>query len=231
MSLSALATSAASQDNFATQVLSQLKHDILSGYFNPGEKLRMTRLKERYQVGVSPLREALSQLLVEQLVVVENQRGFKVHPTSQEELKDIYQTRASIEALCVEQAITLGDDAWEASILAAAHQLKKAAPLLDNTLLNRQRWEKLHHNFHTAICLGCQSPTLMHVRLGLYEKASRYRNLWLKQKMVESTVFDASMQEHNELVERLLNRDKEQAVALITSHLQAPFRLLKDCQF
>ncbi len=231
MTLSALTTQAPSQDNFATQVLSQLKQDILSGFYNPGEKLRMARLKERYNVGVSPLREALSQLLVEQLVVVENQRGFKVHPTSGAELQDIYQTRAAIEALCVGQAIDLGDDAWEASILAAAHQLKKSAPLLDDTLQNSQQWEKLHHNFHTAICLGCQSPTLMQVRLGLYEKASRYRNLWLKQHMVDNAVFDANFKEHDELVETLLQRDKEKAVDMISSHLLAPYVLLKDSQF
>ena len=120
-----------SSDNFATQVLGQLKQDILTGYFKPGAKLKMARLKERYQVGVSPLREALSQLLVEQLVIVENQRGFTVHPISAEEMKDIYHTRAQIEGLCVSQAVELGDDAWEAGILAAAHQLKKSAALLD----------------------------------------------------------------------------------------------------
>jgi len=57
-----------SPDNYAAQVLGQLKHDILTGYFQPGEKLVMARLKQHYQVGVSPLREALSRLLVEQLV-------------------------------------------------------------------------------------------------------------------------------------------------------------------
>ncbi len=218
-------------NNFATQVLIQLKQDILSGFFAPGEKLRMARLKERYAVGVSPLREALSQLLVEQLVVVENQRGFKVHPTSQAELQDIYQTRASIEALCVGQAIEQGDDAWEAGILAAAHQLKKSAHLLDNTLDSIQMWEKMHHNFHTAICVGCQSPALMQVRLGLYEKASRYRNLWLKQHMVDNTVFDANQKEHDDLVDALLTGNKEKAVAMINTHLLAPYVLLKDTQF
>ena len=58
-------------ENFASQVFGQLKQDILEGYFEPGEKLRMSKLKERYNVGVSPLREALSQLIVEKLVTVE----------------------------------------------------------------------------------------------------------------------------------------------------------------
>lgn len=222
----------ANSDNYATQVLVQLKQDILTGFFEPGEKLRMTRLKERYDVGVSPLREALSQLLVEQLVVVENQRGFKVHPISAEELKDIYHTRAQIESLCVQQAIERGDDAWEAGILAAAHQLKKSARLLDQqNRENIQRWEALHQAFHTAIAIGCNSATLLHVRRTLYEKASRYRNLWLKQNMLDQAVFDANQKDHEALIDALLNRDVKIATQLITEHLLSPYLALKDQVF
>ena len=222
------ATAASGGDNSAGLVLGQLKQDILTGFFAPGEKLKMTTLKARYQVGVSPLREALSQLMVEQLVVVENQRGFKVHPISQAEMQDIYQTRSHIEALCVVQAIEKGDDAWEAGILAAAHQLKKSARLLEQSEADLHRWEALHQAFHTAIASGCQSPSLLHVRRSLYEKASRYRNLWLKQNMVDGVVFDANQKEHNELVDALLSRDSETAERLIKEHLLAPYHALKN---
>ncbi|WP_051559931.1 DNA-binding transcriptional regulator CsiR [Marinobacterium jannaschii] len=222
------ATAAPGSDNSAGLVLGQLKDDILTGFFSPGEKLKMTTLKARYQVGVSPLREALSQLLVEQLVVVENQRGFKVHPISQAEMQDIYQTRSHIEALCVVQAIENGDDAWEAGIVAAAHQLKKSASLLEQSEADLHRWEALHQAFHTAIARGCQSPSLLHVRRSLYEKASRYRNLWLKQNMIDGVVFDANQKDHNDLVDAVLARDSDTAERLIKEHLLAPYRALKN---
>ncbi|MBY4678171.1 DNA-binding transcriptional regulator CsiR [Marinobacterium arenosum] len=217
-----------SGDNFASQVLGSLKQDILSGYFSPGEKLRMNRLKERYQVGVSPLREALSQLLVEQLVIVENQRGFTVHPISMEEMLDIYETRAHIEALCISQAIEKGDDEWEANILAAAHRLKKSGDLIDKQADELQEWEVRHQAFHSAIAQGCNSPTLLHVRRSLYEKASRYRNLWLKHNMVDGTMFDANQKEHDELIDALLKRDTARATALIRQHLLSPSKALKE---
>lgn len=228
--------------NFAGQVIDLLKQDILNGYFAPGEKLKMARLKDRYQVGVSPLREALSQLIVEQLVVVENQRGFKVHPISHEELEDIYHTRAHIEALCISQAIQLGDDEWEANIVAADHQLKKAAHLLEpnktdkqpdseQQRLNIQQWEAKHQAFHAAACMGCGSNHLMQVRQSLYEKASRYRNLWLKQHMLNNTVFDANQKEHDKLMAALLARNEAEAVAIIKHHLLEPYVLLKDSKF
>ena len=218
------------RDNYASQVLGRLKNDILSGYFGPGQKLKMSTLKERYEVGVSPLREALSQLLVEQLVVVENQRGFRVHPISLAEMIDIYQTRAQIEALCIEQAIEKGDDEWEASIIAANHRLNKSGELLEKADEDVQEWEARHQAFHYAIASGCQSETLLQVRRSLYEKASRYRNLWLKQNMSDRGVYHANRQEHDELVQALLDRNKEKAVAIVKQHLLGPSELLQQAE-
>ena len=213
-------------ENHAAQVIDDLKGDILAGYFKPGEKLPMARLKERYQVGVSPLREALSGLIVEQLVVVENQRGFRVHPISMEEMEDVYETRARIEALCVRLAIEKGSDDWEANILAAAHRLKKSGGLMDRASQNNQKWEVLHQAFHRAIAEGCGSESLLQVRRSLYEKASRYRNLWLQHNMVNTSVFDANQKEHDELVQALLNRDQDVACELVCQHLLGPKREL-----
>ncbi|MEQ4939413.1 GntR family transcriptional regulator, partial [Proteus terrae] len=38
-----------------------LKNDIIRGVYQPDEKLRMSLLTSRYELGVGPLREALSQ--------------------------------------------------------------------------------------------------------------------------------------------------------------------------
>ncbi|EPJ48468.1 MAG: transcriptional regulator, putative [Osedax symbiont Rs2] len=210
-------------NNYASIVMTQLKQDILSGFFKPGEKLLMSRLKERYQVGISPLREALSQLLVEQLVVVENQRGFKVHPISLEEMHDIYRSRAQIEQLCIGLAIERGDDEWEATILACAHKMQKYADCIQS---QPQEWERRHQAFHTAIASGCQSPTLLQVRRSLYEKASRYRNLWLNKNMPDSSVFAVNQQQHQDLITALLQRDTQLAQQLIAEHLLSPSLLL-----
>lgn len=211
------------KDNFASKVVQKLKQDILDGYFQPGEKLKMARLKERYQVGISPLREALSQLIIEQLVIVENQRGFKVHPISKAEMIDIYETRAHIEALCIGLAIERGDDEWEANIIAAAHKMKKLSQLLEQ---DPQEWERRHQAFHSAIAQGCQSPSLLKVRRSLYEKASRYRNLWLKQNMLDHNVFDNNQKEHEMLIDALMEKDITKAKELIQQHLLSPSKLL-----
>jgi len=213
------------QENSAAKVLYHLKQDILTGFFVAGYKLKMSELKERYQVGVNPLREALSQLVVMQLVQVQDQRGYRVCPVTQSELVDIYDTRAHIESLCVWLAIERGDDAWEAGIVAAAYRLQSNAGLLkaDGDL---QAWEKLHQQFHYAIVKGCGSEELLRVRLDLYEKASRYRNLWLQHNAGHGA-FDVNQMEHEQLVTAVLARDLDSAKKLISKHILVPSQVLQ----
>jgi GntR family carbon starvation induced transcriptional regulator len=213
-----------SKENSAVKVMQLLKQDILAGYFEPGQKLKMVALKAHYGVGVNPLREALSQLIVEQLVVAEDQRGYRVHPTSQAEMVDIYDARAHLEALCVELAIMRGDDVWEGDIVAAAHRLHVNAQLLMDG--NMQDWEHLHQAFHLAIVSGCGSQQLLQARWALYEKASRYRNLWLRHNAGHAA-FDVNQKEHEDLVQAVMQRDVPKATALVRSHLLVPSQVVQ----
>ena len=213
------------QENSAAKVLHHLKQDILTGFFAAGHKLKMSALKERYQVGVNPLREALSQLVVMQLVQVQDQRGYRVCPVTQAELVDIYHTRAQIESLCVGLAIERGDEAWEAGIVAAAYRLHSNAGLLQANG-DLQAWEKLHQQFHYSIAQGCGSEELLRVRLDLYEKASRYRNLWLRFNAGHAA-FDVNQMEHEQLVTAVLARDLEAAQMLISQHILVPSQVLQ----
>ena len=91
-----------SRQNTAAQILESLTNDIIQGEYSPRQKVHIKTLKDRYNVGTSPLREALSQLIAKDLVISENQRGFYVSDISIEDLTDIYQARAKIESFVVE---------------------------------------------------------------------------------------------------------------------------------
>ncbi len=217
-----------SSDNTASRVLGKLRDDIVSGHYAPAEKLRMADLKARYGSGVGPLREALSYLIAEQLVVVENQRGYRVQAVSPAELKDIYTTRAHIEALCVGLALDRGDDQWEAEVVAAAHRLGKLGTPDKQQLSDLQQWEDRHHAFHTAIAKGCGSAELLRVRESLYAKAARYRNLWLRENATQAAAFDANQQEHMALKQAALQHDRDQATELVFRHLMVPVTMLSE---
>jgi DNA-binding GntR family transcriptional regulator len=72
-----------------------LRHDILDGTLAPGLKLRFEMLRERYGVGASTLREALTRLVGDALVTSEEQRGFRVAEVSLDDFADLKIGRAS----------------------------------------------------------------------------------------------------------------------------------------
>ena len=54
-------------------------------------------LRDRYDIGAAPLREALSRLAGEGLVIAQEQRGFVVSGMSIEEARDIGELRLMLE--------------------------------------------------------------------------------------------------------------------------------------
>ena len=213
-----------SKQNTAAQILDSLTNDILQGNYMPREKLHIRTLKERYNLGTSPLREALSQLIAKDLVISENQRGFYVSDISIDDLTDIYQARAKIESLCIEMAFQKGDDHWEANALAASHRLNKYS---ESEHIDMEEWQNRHSAFHKSLVAGCMSPRLLQIRHSLYEKSTRYRNLWLKENISNTETLGINQKEHTELLNLALSRDTEGATRLIEDHILTPVEIIK----
>ena len=213
-----------SNKNTAAQIIDSLTNDIVSGEFYPKQKLHIKTLKEKYNVGTSPLREALSQLIAKDLVISENQRGFYVSDISIDDLYDIYQARAKIESLCLDMAIDHGDDYWEANIIAASHRLNKYSKLKS---IDVDEWQSRHSLFHDMLVSGCKSPRLLQIRGSLFEKSKRYRNLWLKENVTDSETLKVNQSEHAELMNLALERDKDGISKLIENHIMTPVEIIK----
>ncbi|SEM44405.1 DNA-binding transcriptional regulator CsiR [Halomonas caseinilytica] len=215
------------KQNLGIGAYRSLKHDIIRGVFQPGEKLLMSRLKQRYDLGVGPLREALSQLVAERLVVAISQRGYRVAPMSREELADLYDARAQLEGLVLDLAIQRGDDAWEADILAKAHTLAKVMEVNSpDEMLDV--WDARHKAFHNAIAAGCNSPHLLQIRENLFDQVERYRHLWLYETVFSDEALARKRQEHAALVEVILARDADKACQMMRDHLMTPVSIILE---
>src|ERR1700682_6076996 len=81
-------TAEAGSRTLIERAYAQLRDDIIEGRLAPGEKLRFDTLKAHYQVGAGTLREAITRLVSDALVVAEGQRGFRVAPMALEDLQD-----------------------------------------------------------------------------------------------------------------------------------------------
>jgi GntR family transcriptional regulator, carbon starvation induced regulator len=158
----------------ADRAYERLKNEIIRGVQPPGTRLAVKQLSEAYDIGASPIREALARLVGEGLVLVFGQRGFRVPPIDRVDLWDVTNTRVLIESEALRQSIESGDDAWEAGVVATYHQLEKFE---NNPGQDFAEWEQRNRNFHEVLVSACPSRWLQRMREILHDQHRRYRFL------------------------------------------------------
>jgi DNA-binding GntR family transcriptional regulator len=199
-----------------TLVLERLRADILGVQFQPGEKLRFRELRARYGVGISPLREALTRLTADGIVVLEDQRGFRVAPVSRADLEDVTRLRQELESMALRLAIANGDEEWEVRVMAALHRLSKLPEHdPDDPRIMNEQWARRHEEFHYALLSACGSPRLLHFRKTLFDQSERYRRL---SKVYGDQPRDV-LGEHRAITDAALARDAGLACSLLVEHL------------
>jgi GntR family transcriptional regulator, carbon starvation induced regulator len=218
-----LATNVVSARSLIEAAYSALREDILNGQLQPGEKLRVEALKDRYDVGASTLREALTRLVGEALVTSEEQRGFRVATVSVEDFADLTQTRKLIEIEALRQAILVGDDAWEADVVAAYHRLSKVEEKLGSSPMSyTNEFEDRNRAFHRALLSACQSRWLHHMHGMLFQQSERYRRISLAHREIHRDVHA----EHQALFEAVLARDAAKACRLAGEHIDRTLQVV-----
>ncbi len=198
-----------------------LRDDIIAGRLAPNARLRLSKLRERYGVGASPLREALSRLTADGFVVSTERRGFAVAPISLTEFRELTDLRKLLEKECLRLAMLHGDDKWEADVVGAFHQLSKVQKRLnDGDMTAADEWEKLNHEFHGALVAACPSGWMRRLRELAYLCADRFRRICLATPAPSRDV----QREHQQLRDAVLERDVERAHKLIDEHLERTYR-------
>ncbi len=203
------------RETLASIAYQRLLDDIIGGHLQPGSKLRLQTLARRYDVGNSPLREALNRLSANGLVQREENRGFRVSPASVDELMELIRTRCWVEEIALRESIRHGDQAWEEGIVIAYHRLSRM-PRSQTEGYARvdATWEDLHRAFHLALLSACNSNILLGYCAQLHEQTLRYRNLSSMTAYRDRHEFD----QHLAIRDAALDRDVDKAVELLQAH-------------
>jgi GntR family transcriptional regulator, carbon starvation induced regulator len=206
-------TTETSAKTMADQGYARLRAEIIAGLLPPGAKLRIERLKKDYEIGATPLREALSKLSADGFVIAEGQRGFRVAPMSTSNLQDLSKVRILIETETLRDSIEHGSEAWEANLVGAYYQLSKIEANRD---ADYDVWERANDAFHSALLAGCSSELLPRLHRTLYDQHKRYRNIALLSPSVPRDVHS----EHRDIYEAALKRDAANACAATEQHIR-----------
>lgn len=200
----------------ASAVYERLRTDIIAGQIAPGARLRIREVCQRYDVSLSPMREALNRLSAEQLVVLNDQRGFAVSDVSRSCLEELTRTRVWLNELALRQSIQCGTTEWEEDVLLAYHRLSRVPRYTgpDGHTLN-PAWDQPHRAFHSALIAACPSHWIRGYCEQLFDQSDRYRNLSRLIIMRQRGDID----EHRAIMEAAIARDAERAVLTLTQHV------------
>jgi GntR family carbon starvation induced transcriptional regulator len=196
----------------------RLREQITGGQLVPGTKLHLEDLKETFGVSLSPLREALSRLSGEGFVVMQGQRGYRVAPVSEANLREVTTLRMETETFALKRAIALGDRDWEGRVVAALHRLNSLPPTNKRKSRSEEieEWEREHRAFHLALISACDMPLLLQFCTTLHDLSDRYRRLFLQKNPTDRNV----NQEHAVISQATISRNGDKAANLLRQHIE-----------
>jgi DNA-binding GntR family transcriptional regulator len=192
----------------------RIRSDIVFGRLAPGQKLGLDRMRETYGASISTLRELLSRLASEGLIVAEGQKGFEVAPVSDEDFQEVTSLRLLLEAHAMEESFAAGGLDWEGGVVAAHHKLAALERrMLARENVDAETWKRYDWEFHRALIAACGSKLLLQAHAAIYDRYLRYQMV--------AVVFrgEAAAEEHRRLLDSALTRDSAAGRRALAEHL------------
>lgn len=203
------------------QAYHQLRQHVIEGRYPPGTKLRVEHLKDVYGVGAGTLREALTRLVSDALVVAEGQRGFRVMPMSIADLENITRLRILIEVDALRESVRRGDAAWEQRVRKSFETLSAWEQPV--SIENRPAWEIHNRRFHEELISAAASPWTYLILRVLSQHGERYRRVCIG---LEDSHRDVH-REHADIFEAAMRRADARAALALEDHISTTLVLVR----
>lgn len=198
-------------------ITDDLRRDILSGQFEPGDRLLEVPLSEQYECGRAAVRSALVELASEGLIDREANRGATVRRISIDEAIQITEARAALESLIAAQAARNAgpQDHAELRTIIADMELavgEERGPRYSelNALLHRRLREMSGHEIAAHLVANLRNRAAHH----------QYRLALMPGRPNES------LGQHSAIVDAVVAGDEDAAAAAMGAHLQSVIDVL-----
>jgi DNA-binding GntR family transcriptional regulator len=206
-------------------VFADVRAGILNGTYAPGSKLSPRAIATTSNVSLSVVREALTRLAEQGLVVAEPQLGFSVVTLDLDGAQDLNRVRVLIEGAAIKDAIDHADVEYETRVIASHHRLARTPQWVDEESQTvTEEWARAHAQFHAALLSTCTSPRLVDLAASLRETAELYRR-WSSTFTATELRRDVAA-EHLGLMQAALDRDAELGAQLAGEHINKTTALL-----
>ena len=210
----------------------RIKAAIFDFVLLPGQGFTETDIAAQLAMSRTPVREALRQLAALDLVSMEPHRGVRVREVSRDELRMIFLVRSSLEALAIELAVPILDDAEIDRIAAAGSRFEELTHAFGDASMtdaevrsHTAEWIAANDEFHDRIVDAAGSPFLSRI-------ATSVRRIYHVQIIGTrmggiSELYDENLRQHEALIGSLRARSAGGARELMREHVIGSGRLLE----
>jgi GntR family transcriptional regulator, gluconate operon transcriptional repressor len=205
--------------SLAEDAADRIREEILSGGFRSGDHLVEAKIAEQLNTSRGPVREAFKLLRAEGLLSEEPRRGTFVVSLSADDVREIYELRAALEAAAGRLLARSGDDATHARIRELAERIDAASADGDAAAVSRADLA-----FHEGLCELSGNSRLLEV---FTRYVPTLRALLRLDEHVLRSIQDVPAQ-HAPLVDAIAAREEERAAHLLSEHSERAGELIAE---
>ena len=198
-------------------VFKTLRDAIITGEFQPGERLMEMKLANEMGVSRTPVREAIKKLEAEGLVIMNPRRGAQVAPINEKDLKDILEIRKALESLSCRIACGKVNPDDVKHLRSINRAVAKAVRENDIPEIVERDVE-----FHDAINLITDNARLAKFLGQLKEHLYRYRLEFIKNMENCNTIIE----DHERIIEAIAQKNADVACKEIEDHIELQERFI-----
>ena len=199
-------------ETFATahhEAVHYIRCRIISGEYSGGMRINSNEVAASLGCSRIPIREALRQLEAEGFVTMLPNRGASVAVLTPEAVKDLFDIRACLELLALENAIGRFDDSAIAELIILKERMDRVSgdPML---------WVVHHDRFHQFISRMAGRDRLQMEIERIHRAVRPYTLLHV------NSGFDVETPENNHkmIVDVIRQGDKDEAIRVMRKHLE-----------
>lgn len=197
----------AKSDTIAAQISRTLASRIIAGEIDAGARLRQDHIADEFGASHVPVREAFRRLESQGLVVSEPRRGVRVAGFSLDEVREVAEMRAALEALALRNAAAHMTKA----ILDEAEEANRAGDRARDV----KAWEEANRSFHRIILTPCGMPRLLKAIDDLHTASARFLFSGWRAEWEAPTDRD-----HRAILDALRAGQAETAASVLARHVQ-----------
>lgn len=187
-------------------IYAYILNDIANAVFHSGDRLVSTKLAEKYQTSINPIREALKQLQGEGFVTVEPNSGARVARFEYNTLRDVFEILQLLEPYLMSWFVEEHSDEDRHEMESLLSEMETATDKEYRALDTQFHWltVKNHYNRKAVDLWRRNRLILLAMQSNVRLNASRIRQ---------------SIEEHKRIISALENRDVTAVLEIMNEHI------------